>query len=214
MILWFTSLTSASTMYILTAPSNHNCHLPPSPHPTPTSSLIHQWRGGAAIWRWEMHFINIFSLMYWLTCIFFGTPTMFRGTVHNITHTNHKPQPATGPSNIHYWQGDAAMTRWDIIFNTMFLYYIHPHLLFVLTCTSIVTYATINSPNNTTPRYNHPFGLKTKGSANKKGKKCSAANVVIVPKYWTHLTSCSFALTEARSSKHKAPKHTTIRHLM
>ena len=161
-----------------------------------------------------MRFINIFSLMYWLTCICFGTPTMFRGNVHNITHTNHKPQPATRPSNIHYWQGDAAMARWDIIFNTMFLYYIHPHLLFVLTCTSIVTYATINSPNNTTPRYNHPFGLKTKGSANKKGEKWSAANVVIVPKYWTHLTSCSFALTEARSSKHKAPKHTTIRHRM
>ena len=62
MILWFTSLTFASTMYILTAPSNHNCHLPPSPHPTPTSSLIHQWRGGAAIWRWVIHFINMFCL--------------------------------------------------------------------------------------------------------------------------------------------------------
>jgi len=28
-----------------------------------------------------------------------------------------------------------------------------------------------NKPNNTTPRDNHPFGPKTKGSANKKGKK-------------------------------------------
>ena len=214
MILWFTSLTFASTMCILTAPSNHNCHLPPSPHPTPTSSLIHQWRGGAAIWRWEMHFINIFSLMYWLTCIFFGTPTMFRGTVHNITHTNHKPQPATWPSNIHYWQGDAAMARWDIIFNTMFLYYIHPHLLFVLTCTSIVTYATINSPNNTTPCDNHPFGLKTKGSANKKGEKWYTAEAVLIQSTGSLTSLSALQLSQASKNNAKTPKHITIRHLM
>jgi hypothetical protein len=46
--------------------------------------------------------------------------TMFRGTVHNITHTNHQPQPATRLSNIHHWRGDAATKRWEIIFNIMF----------------------------------------------------------------------------------------------
>ena len=38
----------------------------------------------------------------------------------------------------------------------------------------------MNTPNNTTTRNNNPFGLKTKGSANKKGKKQPAANVVTV----------------------------------
>jgi hypothetical protein len=70
--------------------------------------------------------------MYWLTCIFFGTCTMFRGTVHNITHTNHQPQPATSPSNIHYWQGDAAMARWDINFSIMFGTLLLTHLEFLI----------------------------------------------------------------------------------
>jgi hypothetical protein len=80
----------------------------------------------------------MFSLMYWLTLIFFQTRTMFRGTVHNITHTNHQPQPTTQPSNIHYWQGYAAMARWDIIFNIMFGTLLLTHLEFFDSATSLL----------------------------------------------------------------------------
>ena len=169
MILWFKSNSPRIDNVHPRGTINHNCHLQPAPHPTPRSSSIHQRWGEAAIWRWEINFINRFCMMLWTHLHIFRNSQRFVAPSKTPTHINHQPQLTTRRSNIHYWQGDAAMTRWDIIFNTMFLYYIHPHLLFVLTCTSIVTYATINSPNNTTPRYNHPFGLKTKGSVNKKG---------------------------------------------
>jgi hypothetical protein len=60
------------------------------------------------------------DLPWWfeLTSILFGTITMFRDTAHNTVHTNHKPQLTTPSSNIHRWQGDATMERWEISFTS------------------------------------------------------------------------------------------------
>jgi hypothetical protein len=86
---------------------------------------------------------------------------------HCPQHQPYQPPTPAGHSAVKYTllAREYGNGKVDIIFNIMFLYYIHPHLH--LHCHN----ATINSPNNTTPRDNHPFGLKTKGSANKKGEK-------------------------------------------
>ena len=129
------------------------------------------------------------------------------------------PTPTTNPNwplsaqiyiigkRMRRWQGKKLFERHFV------LLYFH-HLLFVLTCTSIVTYATINSPNNTTPRDNHPFGLKTKGSANKKGEKWYTAEAVLNQSTGQLTSLSALQLSQASKSNAKTPKHITIRHLM
>jgi hypothetical protein len=61
------SLTTACCRIdITTASQQRELHLPHQPltFPIPRTSLLHQWRRGAAIWGWDIVFISVFCLMF------------------------------------------------------------------------------------------------------------------------------------------------------
>ena len=165
-------------------------HLPLSPQLTSGASLIHRRQRAATIWRWDVVFTNMFSLLILSHLVKFDSSV--RCATHHTSHTNLNPihHPGAQITSLKYIFPTKGCSgkRWDMTCNL----FICNFLAILLICTLLVKHDNKTIHNNQTPRNNQSLDQLLKDQQRKKVSN-GLLKICLLPYIFVHSPSlCCF----------------------